>query len=81
MKAEEFCKTSERFQLGITQNVEIYNLMEAYHKQEVEAKCNEAISNADIDTLISSIRTAPSRKDADAYAIYWFKQQLLNKIQ
>ena len=41
----------------------------------------ELFSNADIDTLISSIRTAPSRKDADAYAIYWFKQQLLNKIQ
>lgn len=47
--------------------------VEAYHKAKVEA-----ISDEDIKELISSIRTAPSRKDADAYTNYWFKNKLLN---
>ena len=53
---------------------ECITLMETYHKAKVNA-----ISDEDKKELISSIRTAPSRKDADDYFNWWFKNKLLEQ--
>lgn len=42
-----------------------------------EVYLQHRVNEADKNKLITSIRTAPSRKDADAYTDWWFKNKIL----